>query len=686
MAPPLWKLLLAVQVSSGQKSQTCEDQTSLLQSHSSNKKSALGLIAEETHQLNFPKISSLTDPKQRKMALAQFEETAAELAANRAAVTPVVVEVCNSTSELLRDMVMPAIIREHDTDVAMLDATYAEFDRIEEQRLEYEQLILNSLDSVYGPEGLIEVHTQCRIRESDECVRCSQCEDSCEEHITTCELAEVELRTRLEEVIETVSRDAYCDENHQIQPPHTETVITQTMHHTNLPAFNAYLAALAAFEECEETRDVVCEECEEESATVESLLAINHERHLSEDGWSIRPTSENQVCRNHTDVRMQCNTIQRQLQAAACDARHLAINYLNLYEAAFLAAVTRYNNQKATVMILEADRKVEWDTLERVICLLMSLTNEEDGSASSVATAELIEGCRNDYVDTSHLDIVYRPTPEMGNLPPLPHNPCDDEFADEAYGDLPECMGIPEYQERHDHGVLTDCTCSAEAPPEVHTGFPYELGPYLLFNAGFELNSAAGFQIEFAGMDAEWAVATGGTQYVGSLSPFVAVTLPDLDNAFGLTGTDSVADVAWAYGDPQGTTDMVLHGEDYPETIQHRFVRTGGFVYRNAQGLVVALKEIAPSSDSLGQVAQLSLFFGEPLEIAESLALQACPTLSPITFGRLQDSGAEAYCWEFSGVIPHCEHGCFVFRTADHGFIAFPVGEGPLGDEENLGN
>lgn len=652
----------------------------MLQSHLSSKKTALALV--ESHQemshLNFPKMSLLTDPSKRKVALAQFMETANELASNRAAVTPVVVEVCNATADLLRDMVMSAIIREHDTDVAMLAATYGEFARIEQQRLEYAQLIENSLEAVYGDGGLVEVHTQCRIQESEECVRCSECEDGCEETITTCELLEVELRLRLDDVIDTISTDAYCDEYGHIQPPQSETVITQVQHELNRPAFNAYLAALAEFEQCEERRDEVCESCQEESTTVASLLAMDERRIARTEPGDALPApdpSESQFCRNFTVTRDHCHTVQRQLQQAACESRHLATNYLSLYETAFMAAVTRYDNQKATVMILEADRKVEWDTIERVICLLMSLTNEEDGSASSVATATLIDGCRNDFVDTSHLDIVYMPTPEMGSLPTMPLNPCEEEFADEFYADLPLCMGIGEYQERHDHGVLEECACSAEAPVEEHYGFPYELGPYLLFNAGFELNSAEGFQV--VGIGAQWTAATGGAQYTGRLSPFVAVTLPELDAAFGLSGTDSVAQVAWAYGDPQGTTDMVLHGEEYPETIQHRFVRTGGYVYRNAQGFVVALKEVAPSSDSLGQSAQLTLFFGEPLEIAESLALQACSEMNPTTMGRLQDSGAQAYCWEFSGVIPRCDHGCFLFRTAAHGYLAFPIAEAP---------
>lgn len=308
----------------------------------------------------------------------------------------------------------------------------------------------------------------------------------------------------------------------------------------------------------------------------------------------------------------------------------------------------------------------------------MTLTNEEDGSASSVATQDLIDGCRNDDVNTTHLDILYLPIPDMGSLPALPHSPCDDEFADEAYAGLPECAGIADYQERIDHGIITTCTCLAELPEESHYGFPWELGPFLLFNAGFEMNSATGFQVTGAGD--VWTAVIDGAQYTARISPFVSVSLPELNEAFGLSGSDNVAQVAWVYGDPQGTTDLVLHGEDYPETMQHRFVRNGGFVYRNAQGFVVALKDMSPSSDSLGQSAQMTLYFGDPEEITQAMATSACPQMAPITLGRLLDAGAEEYCWEFSNAIPLCVDGCFLYKTATHGYLAFPVVEGPAID------
>jgi len=424
------------------------------------------------------------------------------------------------------------------------------------------------------------------------------------------------------------------------------------------------------FQDCVVERNTVCESCE---PTVEpasaSLLAM-----YEEPEPASAPASD-LVCQNHTQQRHDCTTIQIQLQAAQCQSRYLATNDMQLYSAAFLDAVERYNHQKASVMIMEADRKVEWDTLERVICLLMTLTNETDGSASSLSTEQRIEACQTDAVDTSHLDITYIPAPDMGDLPDMPVSPCDDAFIEDAYTGIEWCDGITEHLERLDHGLVTECLCTAEEPDTPESGFPWELGPYLLFNAGFELNTAAGFEVIGAGSD--WAASAGDGQYTGQLSPWVTVNLPELDAAFGLTGSDSVAQVAWAYGDPQGTLDVEMHGDEYPETVQHRFARVGGYVYRNAQGFVVALKEISPSSDSLGQDPQMTLYFAAPQEVTHSLALEACPQMFPITLGRLEDGGAETYCWEYSGTISFCDSGCFLFRTVTHGYIAFAVTSAP---------
>jgi len=662
MAPLTWKLLLAT-LASGQhcsQSETCEDQTALLQSHLASHKSQLGTTAE---MLNFPKIAALTDPAKRKLALSQFENTALELAENKAGVTPLVVQVCNETSELLRDTVMSAIISEHDTDVAMLATAFSAFDGVEDQRANYEALINEAIAAVYGPGGWIEQHIECRTWESEECVDCGECREECDTTRETCDAFEAELRLKYVDVITTVTTPAWCDENHNIHPPQEEVTVTLAEHHLNKEKMEAYIAALAAFEACEESETTECTSCPENP-------------HTCDLGLDLCP------CLNHTTTRTNCNAIQTSLQNAQCESRHSVSGYLQLYMQAFQTAARQYQMVESQIRIMEADRKVEWDTLERVICLLMTLSIDEDGSASSVETANAIDNCRTQDVDTTHLDIDYPTPPGLGDLPPLPHSPCSEEFENDAYEGVPEaCAGNEQLQNEFDHGLNTDCECSAEPPTAREIGFPYELGPFLMFDTGLPLNTAEGFQVNEA-MDA-WEAVFEGTTYAGRCSPFADVTLPDLDAAFGLEGDQVVARLAWAYPDNQAYADMLaaqgVDGSAYTETMTHRFLRTGGYVYLNAAGTAVALKEISGSPPTLqiDPFAQLTLTFDTPRGITEDQANHACPGgMNPTTIQEIRDGGGLEYCWDKSGTLSFCPHGCFTYKLQQMegiGYLAFPL-------------
>jgi hypothetical protein len=667
MAPPTWKLLLAT-VASGQhcsQFDSADDQTALLQSHlaATQKSQSLSLLGTQTaEQLNFPKIASLTDPSKRKMALSQFENTAMELAENRAGVTPLVVQVCNETSELLRDTVMSAIVSEHQTDVAMLATTYAAFATAETQRAEYQSAIEEAIAAVYGPGGLIDQHIECRSWESQTCVDCGECKIDCETHTETCDLLEAELRLKYIDVINTVTSPAYCDENFNIHPPQEDRTVTIAEHHLNKEKMEAYLAALAAFEACEETSSTHCTKCP--PIPTDCVLGL-----------------DSCPCLNHTSTRTNCNSLQQQLQHAQCESRHTYSNYMNLYQQAYDGALMRYQMVETQIRIMEADRKVEWDTLERVICLLMTLTVDEDGAASSVETANAIDNCRTMPVDTTHLDIEYPVPPGLGDLPELPHSPCSEEFENDAFDGMPAaCGGSEELQHEFEHGLVTECACSAEPPTAANTGFPYSLGPFLLFDTGLDLNSADGFTVS-AGMDA-WEGYFEGRTYTGRCSPFAAVTLPFLNEAFGLSGANAVDRIAWAYPDNAAYDEMLATtGTEYTETMTHRFLRTGGFVYINAAGVAVALKEIskAPPALTVAEDAELTLTFGEPEGITLDQAQHACPGgFADVTIQSLRDAGALQYCWDRSNTLSFCANGCFTYKydgLEGLGHIAFPVVE-----------
>merc|ERR1719272_2187518 len=105
-----------------------------------------------------------------------------------------------------------------------------------------------------------------------------------------------------------------------------------------------------------------------------------------------------------------------------------------------------------------------------------------------------------------------------------------------------------------------------------------------------------------------------------------------------LTGSDVVAQIARAYPDTRGTQDINAL-VDGTETMAHRFLRTGGFVYRNEAGIVVALKEISPTETALGQNPELSLNFAAPEVITEAQANTACPVMN-VPAGHLNGEGA----------------------------------------------
>jgi hypothetical protein len=208
-------------------------------------------------------------------------------------------------------------------------------------------------------------------------------------------------------------------------------------------------------------------------------------------------------------------------------------------------------------------------------------------------------------------------------------------------------------------------------------GFPEGLPDFGLFDAGLPLATEGGLNLN----DdlTQWTISWGGSSYDGRLSPFQGTTLPGLDAAYGLTGDNVVTQVAWAYPDPQGTQDILnAVGDEYPETQGHRFIRTGGYVYTNAAGVPVALKEIAPAPRPLPEDMNPDVILrwaSSPVTLTAEQASNACQShYHPITLGAFYEGGARHYCWEFSDFTQEiCPHGCFMYDIAGGSPIAFPI-------------
>jgi len=514
MAPLTWKLLLSTATLAGGQhcsaNDSCEDQTALLQSHLASHKSSLANAESQAQMLNFPKMSTLADPTKRHTALAQFEHTALELAQNSASVTPEVVQVCQMTTELLTDTVLSAIESEHDTDQATIDSAAEAFVPIEADRLEKEAVILAAaagvgMNWVVNPvsgelewvkrdlgldQGCANDYIECRTRLSQECVDCYTCIETCRERDEECRECDERLQIAHANVIETLERvsEPFCDSHGGIHPPTSETYEAEVSiedHRENAAVMQVYMDLIgtggcADSLPCD-TSPICTYARHHHNGDIDEITAEEHGECQIQHDTDTVPN-----CPSHITEMGVCETMRASCQATSCAASIDVALQLTLYQERFSDAVLTYYRTKGRVEITEADRKVEWDTLERVICLLNTLTNDEAGSASSSTTEARIAACQADDVPeitvgvvargTDHLDITYPDVPSLGDLPTMPPTPCEDAYTEITCAGLPGdvlppfCDGNQEMIDRwytEEEQLPPVCECTAVAPPPL---------------------------------------------------------------------------------------------------------------------------------------------------------------------------------------------------------------------------
>jgi hypothetical protein len=363
----------------------------------------------------------------------------------------------------------------------------------------------------------------------------------------------------------------------------------------------------------------------------------------------------------------ECNTKQSELQMASCEYHHVAAGALAAYQQGFLAALSFYNDVVARVMIEEADRKVEWDVLTRVICLLLTLTNEEDGAVSSQETSDRIDRCWNDDVDVSHLDIDYLDPPDMLSLPELPPLPCTADYDD--HYDLGAPAACTALVDLHNTQATSTCNCLADEIAEQGL----ILGHYLMVDPAIEMSVAGG----------QWQINMDGATYGGQLSAehsqdFTYLSEQMLteeqmapledDGSANDQYTGNIAKVAWAY--PSLAADWTG-----AMSLAQRFASRGGMVFLNSDNVVIDVRELASSSGPLGQPVSATLSFSSAEEVTDEQAEAACPQMHPVPENsRYHAQGARQYCWVMGSTagLAQCTEGCFIYSMV-YGKVVFPL-------------
>jgi len=632
MAPLKSVLLagLASALASTCSGDSCEtgDQTALLQSHLS-RKSDLALSQHSAQSAAFfPKLSSLNDPHTRKSALLEIEKTAVKLASmDKTEATPVVIEVCTETAELLNTTVLYAIIEEDAADRAALQLAYNEFAQWEEQRAQAEAALEAAEALVSGKHDAM---TQCREEERETCTNITVCDT---EHIYHCSE-----RDRVEEELRQIDTEIHLSWCEQTGSEATLRHATEFRTSTSV-VFHRYIEKW------------------------NELLGYQGEC----DEWIEHCST---VVDTYKEKATECNAKSEELKGALCEYHHTAYIQLTAYQQGFQATLAFYNDVVARIMIEEADRKVEWDVLTRVICLLLTLTTEEDGVVSSAETEQRIQACWDEEVDVSHLDIDYLDPPNMLTLPELPPLPCTAEHDDHWHDSPPaECaLHITEYGTQS----TSECNCLADELADQSLS----LGHFLMIDPAIALTVAGG----------TWNVQIDGETYAGQLSSihtgdFAALSAGMLTDEqlepFEDDGTTPnedytgpITQIAWAYP----STAAAWEGE---LSLGQRFASRGGMVFMNAQNQVVEVRELASSSGALGQPVTATLSFSSAEPVTDEEVSAACPTgLHPVPENsRYYNSGGRQYCWVMSSDISQCANGCFIYQL-ESSKVVFPLIDG----------
>lgn len=555
----------------------------------------------------------------------EIEKTAVKLASmDKTEATPIVIEVCTETAELLNTTVLYAIIEEDAADRAALQAAYDGFEQWETQRAAA-QAALEAAEAIVTQRASALVN--CRIQETETCVNETICSTETNEDCRDRDEVEIELQE-----IDTEIHTSWCLEG-QVR---TSTEFRTT----TVEVFHRYTVKLTELERLQQRCDEVVEHCETTLST-----------------YITQATT--------------CNTKQSELQMASCEYHHVAAGALMAYQQGFLAALAFYNDVVARVMIEEADRKVEWDVLTRVICLLLTLTNEEDGAASSVATEARIQRCWDDEVDVSHLDINYLDPPDMLTLPDLPPLPCTAEHND--HYDLGPPAACQALVDLHNTQATSECSCLADEIADQRL----ILGHYLLVDPSIPMTVAGG----------QWSVTMDEVTYGGQMSNTHTLSAEhsqelsqemltddqmqalESDGTANEDYTGPIAQVAWAY--PSQAADW-----SGAMSLGQRFASRGGVVFMSSDGQVIDVRELASSSGPLGQPVSATMSFSSAVPITAEQTQAAC-TMHPVAqTSQYYSQGARNYCWVMSDTLAQCSNGCFIYELLTLGgteTVAFPM-------------
>jgi len=124
-------------------------------------------------------------------------------------------------------------------------------------------------------------------------------------------------------------------------------------------------------------------------------------------------------------MKSKCDLIAYRMNKKKCKAVEIFTGACSFYEACWKKAKKIYEDDKARIMIEEANMKIQWRALTRIQCYLLVLNTQNDkDKKKEQAQLNKCIAIKPKDISTKHLDIDYKKIPKKPKCPKDPWCPC----------------------------------------------------------------------------------------------------------------------------------------------------------------------------------------------------------------------------------------------------------------------
>jgi len=568
--------------------------------------------SEDSHAVAslFPSLTMLKDPRQSHAALAQIKQKVMSLASDKSQVTPAVVELMTQVIEMLSGGLVP-IDNDHGIDQGALDDAFTAFNACQMGLIDAKATLATS-DTESTIATQVDAVSSCNTQKETECQDVETCLGETANATTAWAKANISLTHK-----DTAIHEYWC---------------------TGHPEDSARTAM--AFR----------------SESGEKFIQYNNALDVLRNTAADKEEKE-QICSTHQEKHSttieQCSLRKTTVTNSGCSLYAAVHAVIDTYLSTFDRLSGELRDAKAPVYLREGDRKVEWDVLKRVTCLLSTLTGTEDGDASSAATRASIEACSSMTVNVTHLDIEYPSDPPRQLLPSLPYYPCGTEFQQSLGSSFESTCTVQDSM----YGLDLTTTCSCQHPEATAPESPI-LPYYLLVDAPTNC--------DFYKSDPSTWGATCKDSYLFATGAGALSTMFAVANPFVIKG-ETIKRVGFMHGDPS-VNEHFVNSQENSQTRTELMLREGGMFLESDTGLIPMA--MVASASALTTAPQLLLSFGAAQDIDDQVDSVCSGGFQPVVDGSFAPQDATEYCYQMTSSAC-CAQGCFIFKFS-FGWKCYP--------------